>query len=242
MSRSSRALVLGAVALLSCVLASGCSGDDGGGSPEATETTTTAEVPSPVATVIHTFTNGDPYLRFAVELSNPGSRTLVGVETAWKALDANGVIVGTVEGRAAPPIPPGGIVLDTGGAGGVLLTGTPATVRVEIVDKGEFVDVAPDPSVAVASAPTFSRAEFDLNDGARDYDVQVTVEALTEVNTEDLSVAVVLRDATGTAIGSDFGDTTELPSRLAPGDKVNVTAIVSVTNGEPAVAQVEAHA
>ena len=46
----------------------------------------------------------------------------------------------------------------------------------------------------------------------------------------------------GSVIGADFGYTDESPSTLAPGERVNVTANVSVTNGEPATAQAEAFA
>ena len=65
-------------------------------------------MPAPIVTVLHTYVNANPFVRFAVEITNPGTRTLVGVTTIWKALDANGVIVGTLEDRATPPIPPGG--------------------------------------------------------------------------------------------------------------------------------------
>ena len=235
---SFRALVLAASLVFVSV---GCSDDSEGDSSERpSRTTTTAQVPNPSAAVLFTYVNADPFLRFAAVISNPGSRALVGVETVWKALDANGVIVGSRDGREVAPIPPGGGVLDVGGAGGLHLTGTPASVVVEVTKTGSFVDVVPDPVVSVVGA-TFSRAEFDLSPGARDYDVLVTIVALTEVLTADLSVSAVLKSADGTIVGADFGDLIDLPTRLSQGEVVQVPAIISVRNGEPTTVEAAAY-
>ena len=215
------------------VAGSGCSG----GGSDSNAATSTSQVPAPVALVTYTYVTGAPLVRFAAEISNPGSRPLVGVVTSWTALDAAGVIVGTVEGREEPPIPAGGSVIDTGGAGGLKLSGVPASVRVAVTKRGHFSDKVPEALVSLDGVQ-FSRAEFDLEPGARDYTVTATLLARDRVTTAGLSINVILKDAGGSVIGADFGDTVDLPSQLAEGDKVVLKVDVSVPHGDPASAVV----
>lgn len=240
-------LVIGALTLAAC---GSSSGSDAGSSdtttttaatgqaPPTTEapTTTVAAAPEPTAEVLFTYTNEDPLLRFAVEIKNPAGQARVGVRTTWKALDANGVIVGTLEDTERPAIPAGGSIYYAGGAGGANLSGTPASVQFEITDPGTLTD-SPPAAVATADNATFEEDDFSLYEGAREFEVSFVITATQDLETADLNGVLLLKDANGKVIGADWADTSSAPSTLKAGEKANATASVAVTTGEPVTAE-----
>lgn len=207
--------------------------------PTTTEATTTTAAAQPTAEVVFTYFNDEPFVRFAAQITNPAGQARVGVRTTWKVLDANGVIVGTLEDSEQPTIPAGGSVWYAGGAGAANLTGAPASVEFEITDPGTVTDTPPTPSVT-AEGPTFERASFDFYDGARTYDGSFVIAAATEVATADIETVVLLRDAAGNIVAATWANTGSAPSTLNAGDKVNATASLAVATGEPVT--VEAYA
>lgn len=190
---------------------------------------------TPTAQVVYTFVSKAPFVRFAAVISNPSKRTRTGVITTWKALDSDGVIVGTHD-LVQPPIPPGQTIVYVGGAGSANLSGTPARVTVEITDEGKMVGAKPVQAASVASV-SFKRSGFDMNAGAHDYEVSVTIVAHTDVTTSDLNIPVLIRDKENKIIGADWADLGTAPARLADGDKVKVIATVSVDSGIPKSAE-----
>ena len=64
----------------------------------------------------------------------------------------------------------------------------------------------------------------------------LTLTAIVDLNTADINVEVLLRDAAGKIVGADWGDTGKFLARLAAGEKAKVTAFVAVENGDPATA------
>lgn len=240
MQRIICALIVGAFLL------AGCSSDNGADTAAASTTaaeqttttvaTTTTAPPEPTASVVFTYVNDAPLVRFAAEIKNPAAQTRTGVRTTWKVLDANGVIIGTLEDTERPDIAAGGSIYYVGGAGAANLTGTPASVEFEIIDPGTLTDTPPTTSATVES-PTFERASFDFYDNSRTYDASFVIAATQEVTTEDLDTAVLLKDAAGNIVAADWADTSTAPSRLSAGDKVNATANMQVSIGEPAAVE-----
>lgn len=188
---------------------------------------------APRTEVVFSYFNDMPFGRFAVEISNPSvDLTRVGVKATWKMLDADGVIVGTYNAYAQPPIPPKGSVYYVGGAGSANLTGEPVRVSVQITDKGRLVKKAPALSIKVVDA-TFTKSGSALFPSTSEYDASVTLEALGDVSRESLHVPVVLKDDRGEVVGVEWADLTSVPDSLAKGEKVKVTANVTVPIGTP---------
>jgi hypothetical protein len=236
MKRIIGVLVVGAFLLAAC--GSDDTTDTGSASTTAaeksttTEATTTTAAEEPTGEVIFTYFNDEPFVRFVAEIKNPADQTRVGVRTTWKALDANGVIVGTVEDGERAAIPAGGSIFYVGGAGFAKLTGTPASVEFEITDPGTVTDTPPAANATVEN-PTFERSTFDFYDGARSYDASFVIAATAEVTTGDLDTAVLLRDAAGNIVAADWADTDAMPSELKAGEKANATASMQVATGDP---------
>lgn len=197
--------------------------------------TTAASVPDLQVEVVHSFFADDPFARFAVKFTNPAKQTRVGAKAAWKALDKDGVIVGSYD-TSLPPIGPGGTWHYVGGAG-ALLTGFPAQVKVEVTDQGALQDAQVKSLVSVEKAD-FERASFNLFKKAQSYDVTAVVVTSGDVATTDIVSAVLLMDASGKIIGSAWLDFTSAPDRLSAGEKVKATAIVAVVGGTPAKVEV----
>lgn len=235
MKRIICAVAIGAFVLVGC--GSNDTADSGPASTSAAkQSTTTTAAAEPTAEVMFTFFNDQPLVRFAVEIKNPADKARVGVRSTWKVLDANGVIVGTLEDSAQPAIPAGGSVWYVGGAGGANLSGTPASVEFEITDSGTLTDSAPATKV-VAENPTFERAGFDFYEGLRSYDASFVIAATADVTADDLGTVILLRDAAGEIVGADFADTDAVPSTLKAGEKANATATLQVATGEPATVE-----
>ncbi len=244
MKRITRALVVGVLLLAACSSGPDDSvGIEGDPASEASTTTgptsTATAVPEPTTEVLFTYVNDEPLVRFAAEIKNPAAQARVGVRTTWKVLDVNGVIVGTLEDSERAAIPPGGSIYYVGGAGALNLTGVPATVEFEVTDPGTLTDEPPAPS-ATAGIPTFERAGFDYLDNTRTYDSSFVISASAEVTTDNLDTVILMRDAFGSVIAAAWADTSAAPSTLEAGEKINATAQLYVTSGEPA--SIEAYA
>ncbi|WP_127481334.1 hypothetical protein [Nocardioides pantholopis] len=226
-----RALCSWLIAFFVAGVISGCGGTD---DPITTSSTGPAakEAAPLAANVAYTYFNSDPLARFAVEIANPATAARLGVTGTWKALDADGVIVGTHD-TELPTIAAGQSIVYVGGAGAANLTGTPAQVTFEVTDEGKLSSQPLEPSIAV-STTTLNRAEFDLNGDGRDYDVTLTLTALTDVNPADIKTNVILKNAAGKIVGADWTDMSTAPAALAAGDKVKVATIVTVPHGKPA--------
>lgn len=190
--------------------------------------------------VVHTYVNDDPFARFTFKFTNPADKTRVGTAATWKALDKDGVIVGTHD-TSLPPIGPGGTWYYVGGAGGANLTGVPAQATIEVTDNGDLRDGAFDSLIKVEKAE-FKRAEFDLYADAKSYDVTAVLASTGNVATADINSAVVLIDKKGKAIGGDWLDLLSAPEKLAPGEKLSAKTSVSVSGGKPVKVQVYAWA
>lgn len=242
MKRIIGVLVVGTFLLAAC--GSDDTADSGSAATTAEQDATTTEAPTttagaePTADVVFTFFNDEPLVRFAAEIKNPADQALVGVRTTWRVLDANGVIVGTLEDSEQPSIPAGGTIYYVGGAGFANLTGTPASVEFEITDPGTLTDAPPATNVT-AESPTFERASLDIYESARTYDASFVIAATQRAATGDLGTVVLLKDAAGNIVAANWADTSAMPSTLDAGAKANATALMLVATGEPA--SIEAH-
>lgn len=220
------ALIAGLAAGLSA-----CGGDD----PITAKSEKQEEVPPLTAEVVHTFFSEDPLARFAVEFKNPGETTRVGVTATWKALDKDGVIVGTYDTELGP-IEPGKATYYVGGAGGANLTGVPAQVEVEVTNEGEAVAEAEPSGVSVGKVE-FKKAGFSYIPGVRSFEVSMVLTANRDLDAADIGSAVLLRNKAGKVVGADWADTSLAPAQIAAGEKIRVTAVVNVREGTPVSAE-----
>lgn len=186
--------------------------------------------------VVHTYFNDDPLGRFTFKLTNPADKTRVGAAATWKALDKDGVIVGTYQ-TALPPIGPGDTWYYVGGAGAANLTGIPAQAKIEITNKGELKSGDFKSLVTVEKAE-FKRAALDLYSNAQSYDVTAVLTSHGDVSTAKVRSAVILTDETGRVIGGDWLDFWSAPKTLANGEKLSSKASVAVSGGTPAKVEV----
>jgi len=213
----------------------GCGGpDDRKPKSESASPGTTSRSAAPTVKVVYSYFNDEPFLRLAAQFTNPDSKmTRVGVESTWKAFDADGAIVGT-DDISTPPIPPGGSVYYVGGDSGPdedgALSGTPARVTVEITDTGQEVERAPSPTVKVTKA-SFTRSDSYAFDGTSEYDASVTIEALADLARESLWVDIRLMGTGGEIVGAEWSDLESMPRFISKGEKVKAIASVTVENG-----------
>lgn len=197
-----------------------------------------SEKPAPSASspdiqvqVVHTYFNDDPFGRFIFKITNPADETRVGATTTWKAMDKDGVIVGSYD-ASLPPIGPGDTWYYVGGAGSPILSGVPAQVKVEVTNKGQLKSGEFKSLVTVEKAE-FKRAAFDLYKNAQDYEVTAVLTSSGDVKTTDIKSAVLLLDGTGKIVGGDFLSFLFAPENLAAGEKLSVQASVAVSEGTP---------
>jgi hypothetical protein len=195
--------------------------------PRANETAV-----APTAKVVFTYANDEPFLRFVVQFRNPAYRlTRVGLKTTWKAYNAKGIIVGSLD-NSQPPIGPGQSIYYVGGSTGDHLTGTPVKVVVTIKDPGELVDQPVSTPMKFVNA-SLARSNRDRHDDAFDYDALITLAAVTDVRRRSVRVPTLLWGANRKIVGAGWADLDPAPRHLARGDKVNVRARVPVPKGTP---------
>lgn len=186
--------------------------------------------------VAHTYSNDDPLGRFTFKFSNPADKTRVGTTATWKALDKEGVIVGSHD-TSLPPIGPGETWYYVGGAGGANLTGVPAQAKIEVTDNGALKGGEFKSLITVEKAE-FKRSEFNMHDNAQDYDVTAILASSGDVATADIDSAVVLIDGSGKVVGGDWLDFWSAPDHLTVGEKLSATASVAVSGGTPVKVEV----
>ena len=232
----SSVLRLSLLAVALAAAGSGCESRDA--SPKATQTASpskseASEAPA-TAKVLYTYFNkSEKYGRVVIEISNPSNKTRTGVETTWKALDADGVIVDT-ESYRQTPIPPGTSVLYVDGTED--LAEEAERVTVAVTDPGRLTSEPPTERLEVSDAK-FVRSASDTWAGAHDYDVTAVLTALADVSGGDVIVNFVLRDASGKIVGAEWADSesSSIPKVLAKGDKVKVGTYVEVELGKTPV-------
>jgi hypothetical protein len=187
---------------------------------------------APTAKVVFTYANDEPFLRFVVRFRNPAfNMARVGLRSTWKAYDANGIIVGSLD-NTQPPIAAGQSVYYVGGSSGQHLTGTPVKVVVVITDPGQLVEQAVSTPVKFVKA-SFVQSDRDQHADAFDYDALVTLAALRAVPIASVRVPILLWGAKRTIVGAGWADLEPAPTQLARGDKFNVRATVPVPKGTP---------
>ena len=214
------------VALTGCANAS---------SPAPTASTPAKKVEPPTSTVLYSYLGKEKSVNFVAEIKNPTDRTRFGVETTWKAYDADGVILGSAT-NARPPIPPHGSILYAGGGGE--LSGVGEKVTVEVTDEGGLTKKEPSKNVKVGDA-TFKRsANGDAWKDARTFEASVVVIALADIDAEDVNVWVVLRNKNDKVVGTGWSNGPGfvhegLPDQMAAGDKARLTIDAAVPSGRP---------
>ncbi len=225
-----------ALALVLVGVGAGCTAPES--KPAISKVESDAPTDQPTAKAIYTYFSDDKDAFFAVEISNPADRTRAGVKTLWKALDADGVIVGSLE-AAQPPIPPGKSIIYVGGAS--YLDGNAKEFSVTIADAGHLVMWPPTLRTTVSDA-SFKRAEHDFWSGAQTYIASAVVTAQGDMAGKDVEVSFVFRDKRDAIVGVGFVNKSDtVPERLAKGDKVRVVDDSAVVDGGTPV-RVEAFA
>lgn len=176
----------------------------------------------------------DESVDFVAEISNPADRTRTGVETTWKAFDSDGVIVASYTSKR-PPIPPKGSILYVGHSGDT--SGVAESVKVTFSKRGGLTSNPQRPAVKVGE-PTFTRADYDYQEGAHIYDVSVILTALSDLTGADVTVNAVLRDDSGQVVGAGYGGGPgvpgfgqDLPKTIAKGEKVRLEFDAKVPQG-----------
>ena len=174
-------------------------------------------------------------LRFVAVIDNPLSQTRVGVVTEWVAMEAADAIVGSVKTHQ-PPLAGRSTHTYVGGAGSVLLTGTPVAVSVNVVNKGTLTKEAGDTWAvdSVSLTPEFRTGEYRVT-------ATVTTGSRT-VAAAQITANVVLKDAAGSIVGADFETPENLPAAVPPNTKFAVEFRFVSSTSEPATAEVTAYA
>ena len=194
----------------SALILAGCGGE---GTEAQSEKPDAASGPALQAEVVHTYFNDDPLGRFTFEFTNPADETRIGATVTWKALDKDGVIVGSFD-KKLPPISSGGTWHYVGGAGGANLTGVPAQAKVEVTDQGDLEDGEFESLISVEKAE-FKRSDFTFYDNAQTYDVTAVLAASDEVATAEIDSAVLLLDKSGKVVGGDWLDFSSGPEKTS---------------------------
>ena len=153
-------------------------------------------------------------LRFVAKFSNPNDYTLKGVNTEWVAYDANEAVVGSFKGLQ-PDIPAHGYIYYVGGAGSANLSGTPANAEIKVTADGQLTN-------RVAPQITVENVQV-INNGYNYYTVSADCETDSDVKTVDLDGNIIVKDANGEIIGSDFWGGDNLPDTLEAGDKFKLS-------------------
>lgn len=220
-----------AVALfVSALFLAGCGGETIEAASDKPKSETKASGPDIQVEVAHVFFTEDPLGRFAFKFTNPADKTRVGVRATWKALDEDGVIVGTFD-TALPPIGPGATWYYVGGAGGANLTGVPAQAKIEVTDKGEL-DGGEFTSAVTVEKAEFKRSEYEFTPGVHEYDVSAVLAATEDVESAEITSSVVLFDANGNVVGGNWLDFGSAPEIIASGEKVRAESTVYLTKAE----------
>lgn len=153
-------------------------------------------------------------LRFVVKLNNPNKATLRDVNIEWTAYDADGVIVGNYSGLQ-PDIPANGYVYYVGGAGSANLSGTPATVEVNVTSEGLLTNRV---------SPKIDVSNIQLkNNGFSWYTVSAECKTDTEVKTSQLDGEFIVKDDSGKIIDADFWYAENLPDTIKKDGKFKVS-------------------
>ncbi len=156
-------------------------------------------------------------LRFVVKLSNPNNYTLRDINIEWTALDVDGAIVGSYT-NSQPDIPANGSVYYVGGAGGAHLSGTPATVEVNVASEGLLTNrVAPKIEVGNVQIKYNDFSIFSY------YTLSADCRTDTEVKTSQLDGSFIVKDANGKIIDADFWSADDLPDTIKENGKFKIS-------------------
>ena len=167
--------------------------------------TTTQGLAEPEIEVAWFFSSGD-FFRFVAFVTNPNEVGLRGTQVHWEAKDSSGALVGSFRKRF-PPIEPGLSFPYVGGAGGLLLSGSPASVEVLLDVRGSETS-SPTPLFEVSDIE-FRRETFSSD---IEYLITATITTANELMPSDeIDIAVVLRNANGDVVGGTFGSPDNLP-------------------------------
>ena len=154
-------------------------------------------------------------LRFVAKITNLNSYSLAGVNTEWIAFDKNDAVVGSFSG-SSPDIPADGSIYYVGGAGSANLSGTPDRVELKITSEGLLTKRVV-PNVSVSNAQV-------VNNGFNYFTVTAACVTDTEINTVDITGAIIVKDAEGQIIDADFWSAENLPDILPEDGKFILSA------------------
>jgi len=173
-------------------------------------------------------TGGTNLTRVVATVSNPGLEPISGVKVSWNALDASGALVGSYS-STIPTINALSSWTYVGGAGSVLLTGTPASAMVVVAEKGSYVKQMATPYTA--DSVQFGVNPYGIYTGATDYSVtgDITI-GKNQIPSSNLDVVIVLANAAGQVVGADFDKPDNLPAVLTPGLRIAIQDDVPATS------------
>ena|GEM_PF-7074189 len=167
-------------------------------------------------------------LRFLTRITNSNSYTLSGVTTQWVAYSENDAIVGSLNSDR-PFIPANGYVYYIGGAGGAILSGNPNRVEVTVVDEGILTN---------RTAPVISVSDINITRSGFSYTVTAECITDTEIEANNLSGNIILRDEDGHIIYADFWLASNLPDLLPENGKFVLSEFFWRLPSSPASAEV----
>lgn len=144
-------------------------------------------------------------LRFVAKISNHNNAVLRDLKLEWTAYDADGAVVGSYSGLQ-PDIPANGYIYYVGGAGNANLSGTPATVELDVTGNGLLTNRV---------APKIDVSNIQLkNNGFGWHDVSAECKSNAEIKTSQLDGQIIVKDANGGIIGADFWSAENLPDTI----------------------------
>jgi hypothetical protein len=165
-------------------------------------------------------TGGTNLMRVVATVSNPGLEPINGVTVSWNALNASGVLVGSYS-STIPTINALSSWTYVGGAGGTILTGTPASATVVAAEKGSYVKQLA--TLYTTDSLQFAVSQYGIYTGATDYSVtgNITI-GPNQIPSSSLDVVIVLTNAAGQVVGADFDQPSNLPAVLTPGLRIAI--------------------
>ncbi|MGI6176649.1 MAG: hypothetical protein ACOYJC_10955 [Christensenellales bacterium] len=128
--------------------------------------------------------------------------------TEWIAFDKNDAVAGSSSGFR-PNIPAGGSIYYVGGASSANLAGTHDRIELKITSEGLLTERVV-PNVSVSNAQV-------VNNGFNYFTVTADCVTDTEINTVDITGEIIVKDAEGQIIDTDFWSA-ENPPDILPKD------------------------
>ncbi len=153
--------------------------------------------------------------RFVALVSNRSMKTVEGLTLRWDALDADGVLVGS-HTSTMPALPARSTFSYVGGAGEANLSGVPNQVKLTVVNAGRLSN---------GESGLFTVDSVELNPesvalGGKQYRVTANITTRNQtVQSINVSVSAILKDAAGRIVGADFDTLTNLPPQLPANTK-----------------------